>query len=355
TEEHNTRVGVASGMEASMLEDAKYVVDILKKNDVDFVAEDNFADSVKGVDGVPIRKMDTDVLIIVGSDKYLLKKLLELRQTETPILPLSSKGQPDFLFEISATNFDGIIGDLLDYNWKEEERRRLVAEISGKETPPLLNDIGIFARRSATLIRYSLLIDEEHFWKDGSDGLIVATPTGSTAYSLSVGGPIILSSSPVFSIIPVNSVNPARRPLVLSDELRVEIKDLTSSVAIEAVLDGQIRRKVDSHPVRIRRADSSAMFVKFSEERVEALRGKLLRKTETAEDVAHELPPSAKLVFKVLEYQGQLSQKEIIEETMLPSRTVRYALSLLMSEGLVSKKLSLRDSRQGLYNVTNKA
>ncbi|MHA2057774.1 MAG: hypothetical protein ACW979_09125, partial [Candidatus Thorarchaeota archaeon] len=134
-------------MEASMLEDAKYVVDILKKNDVDFVVEDNFADSVKGVDGVPIRKMDTDVLIIVGSDKYLLKKLLELRQTETPILPLSSKGQPDFLFEISATNFDGIIGDLLDYNWKEEERRRLVAEISGKETPPLLNDIGIFARR----------------------------------------------------------------------------------------------------------------------------------------------------------------------------------------------------------------
>ncbi|MHA2080586.1 MAG: NAD(+)/NADH kinase [Candidatus Thorarchaeota archaeon] len=214
-------------MEASMLEDAKYVVDILKKNDVDFVVEDNFADSVKGVDGVPIRKMDTDVLIIVGSDKYLLKKLLELRQTETPILPLSSKGQPDFLFEISATNFDGIIGDLLDYNWKEEERRRLVAEISGKETPPLLNDIGIFARRSATLIRYSLLIDEEHFWKDGSDGLIVATPTGSTAYSLSVGGPIILSSSPVFSIIPVNSVNPARRPLVLSDELRVEIKDLS--------------------------------------------------------------------------------------------------------------------------------
>ena len=342
-------------MEASMLEDARCVVDILKKHGTDFVVEDKLADSVKGIDGVPIRKIDADVLIIVGSDRYLLKKLLELRETDTPVLPLASKGQPDFLFEISATSFDGIVGDLLEEKWKKEERRRLVAEISGKETPPLLNDIGIFARRSATLIRYSLLIDNEHFWKDGSDGLIVATPTGSTAYSLSVGGPVILASSPVFSIIPVNSVNPARRPLVLSDELNVEIKDLTSSVAIEAVLDGQIRRKVDNHPVRIRKADSSAMFVKFSEERVEALSGKLLRKTETAEDVAHELPPSAKLVFKVLEYKGQLNQKEIIEETMLPSRTVRYALSLLMSEGLVTKKLSLRDSRQGFYHVTNKA
>ena len=355
TEEHKTRIGVASGIEASMLEDARHVVDILKKNGTDFIVEDKLAESVKGIEGVPIRKIESDVLIIVGSDRYLLKKLLELRQTDIPILPLASKGQPDYLFEISATSFDGIIGDLVENKWKKEERRRLVAEISGKETPPLLNDIGIFAKRSATLIRYSLLIDDEHFWKDGSDGLIVATPTGSTAYSLSVGGPVILTSSPVFSIIPVNSVNPARRPLVLSDELNVEIKDLSSSVAIEAVLDGQIRRKIDSHPIRIRRADSSAMFVKFSEERVEALRGKLLRKTETAEDVAHELPPSAKLVFKVLEYQGQLSQKEIIEETMLPPRTVRYALSLLMSQGLVTKKLSLRDSRHGLYHVTNKA
>ncbi|MFX1605070.1 MAG: hypothetical protein ACFFDD_04120 [Promethearchaeota archaeon] len=338
-----------------MLEDARYVVDILKKSGAEFVVEDRLSESLKGIDGVPIRKMNVDVLAIVGSDRFLLRKLMDLGQSTIPILPLASKGQPDFLFEISATNFDGVIGDLLNNNWKQEEHRRLVAEISGKETPPLLNDIAIFAKRSATLIRYSLHIDDEHFWKDGSDGLIVATPTGSTAYSLSVGGPIILASSRVFSIIPVNSVNPARRPIVLSDDLQVEIKDITSSVAIEAVLDGQIRRKVDNNPVRIRKSDSSAMFVKFSEERVEELRGKLLHKTETAEDAAHELPPSAKLVFKVLEYQGQLSQKEIVEETMLPPRTVRYALSLLMSEGLVTKKLSLRDSRQGFYHVTNKA
>lgn len=338
-----------------MIDDAKYVIDILTKNDTDFIVEDKLSASLKAPDGLPIKRMNVDVLIIVGSDRYLLRKLLELKQTELPILPLASKGQPDYLFEISTTSFDGVIGDLLDGNWKAEERRRLVAEISGKETPPLLNDIGIFAKRSATLIRYSLLIDGEDFWKDGSDGLIVATPTGSTAYSLSVGGPVVLSSAPVFSIIPVNSVNPARRPLVLSDDLNVEIRDLTSSVAIEAVLDGQLRRKVDNHPVRIRRSDSSATFVKFSEERVEELRGKLLKKTETAEVVAHELPPSAKLVLKVLEYQGQLSQKEIIEETMLPPRTVRYALSLLMSEGLVTKKLSLRDSRHGFYHVTKKA
>ena len=90
-------------------------------------------------------------------------------------------------------------------------------------------------------------------------------------------------------------------------------------------------------------------------EKVAELRGKLLKKAEASEDLAQELPPSAKLVLKVLEYQGQLSQKEIIEETKLPSRTVRYALSLLMSEGLVMKRLSLRDSRQGIYQVKKPA
>jgi NAD+ kinase len=243
------------------------------------------------------------------------------------------------------------VDDLLNGKWTRDEKKRLVAEIAGKETPPLLNDIGIFAKRSATLIRYSLLINGEHFWKDGSDGLIVATPTGSTAYALSVGGPVILNSSPVFSIIPVNSVNPSRRPLVLPNDMEVEIRDLTSSVAVEAVLDGQIRKKIDSKPVFVRKADHSAVFVKFESERVAALRGKLLKKSEMSDDLAHDLPPSAKLVLKVLEYQGQLSQKEIIEETMLPPRTVRYALSLLMSEGVVMKRLSLRDSRQGLYQV----
>ena len=345
-----TKIGLVSGQEAGMLEDTRSLIDILKHYKADYVLEEKLADNLKKI-GVSIKKMDVDIIAIVGSDRFLLKSLLDLGHTDTPILPIASMGQPDFLFDVMVSNFEYVVEDLISGRWTKEEKKRLVAEIAGKETPPLLNDVGIFARRSATLLRYSLLIDGEHFWKDGSDGLIIATPTGSTAYALSVGGPVILNSSPVFSIIPVNSVNPSRRPLVLPNDMEVEIRDLTSSVAIEAVLDGQVRKKVDGKPIKIRQADHSAVFVKFESERIAALRGMLLKKSEMSEDLAQDLPPSAKLVLKVLEYQGQLSQKEIIEETMLPPRTVRYALSLLMSEGVVMKRLSLRDSRQGLYQV----
>ena len=349
-EELSTKIGLVSGNEAGMLEDSKNLLDILKHWEADFILEEKLADKFK-TKGFSLKRMNADVIIIVGSDRVLLQSLLDLGHTDVPILPVASMGQPDFLFDVLVSNFEYVVDDLLNDRWTKDEKKRLIAEIAGKDSPPLLNDVGIFAKRSATLIRYSLLIDGEHFWKDGSDGLIIATPTGSTAYSLSVGGPIVLNSAPVFSIIPVNSVNPSRRPLILSNDIEIEIRDLTSSVAIEAVLDGQIRRKVDGKPIKIRQADSSAMFVKFESERVAALRGKLLKKSEMSYDLAQDLPPSAKLVLKVLEYKGQLSQKEIIEETMLPARTVRYALSLLMSEGVVMKRLSLRDSRQGLYQV----
>jgi NAD+ kinase len=347
------KIGLISGHEAGMLEDTRNLIEILKHYKADYVLEEKLATNLK-MKGVSIKKIEADVLLIVGSDRVLLKSLLDLGHSDTPILPVASMGQPDFLFDVQTSNFEYIVEDLLNEKWGKEEKKRIVAEIAGRKTPPLLNDIGIFARRSATLLRYSLLIDGEHFWKDGSDGLIIATPTGSTAYALSVGGPVILNTSPVFSIIPVNSVNPARRPLVLPDYMEVEIQDLTSSVAVEAVLDGQLRKKVDSKPIIIRQAKNSATFVKFDSERVAALRGKLQKKSEMSDDLAQDLPPSAKLVLKVLEYQGQLSQKEIIEETMLPARTVRYALSLLMSEGVVMKRLSLRDSRQGLYQVKKK-
>ncbi len=326
---------------------------MLKETNAQVLLEQKTADALKKT-GQPLKKMDVDIIAVIGSDRSLLATLLQLGPTEIPVLPISSKGQPNFLFDVAVANFDATVSDLLEGRWASEKKARLCADIEGKTSPPLLNDVAIFARRSATLIRYSLFLDGERFWKDGSDGLIIASPTGSTAYSMSVGGPVVLTPAPVISIIPVNSVNPARRPLIVSDEVTIEIRDLASSVTIEMVLDGQIRRKVDEGPVTIRRATSDAVFVKFSEERLADLRGKLIQKTEAFGDLAQDLPPSAKLVLKVLEYQGRLTQKEIIEETLLPSRTVRYAISLLISEGLINKHVSLRDSRQGIYSVSKK-
>jgi len=332
-----------------MLEDTRKILSVLRGKGSEIVLEKNIASSLKK-EGVPLRRLDVDIIAVIGSDSLLLKTLQEVGKSQTPILPIASKGQPDFLFDVSASEFDTIVNDLLEEKWTQDRHARLTANIQGKDTAPVLNEIGIFCKRSATLLRYSLSLNDEVFWKDGSDGLIIATPTGSTAYSMSVGGPVVLHPSEVFSIIPVNSVNPSRRSLIVPSNMIIEISDLSSSVSIEVILDGQKRIKAGDAPIIIKKSDADAIFVKFDEERLSALRGKLQRKIENSEHLQHGLPPSAKLILKVLEYNDQLTQKQIIEESMLPSRTVRYALSLLISEGLIQKQTSLRDSRQALYS-----
>ncbi|MHA1863108.1 MAG: hypothetical protein ACTSWA_05010, partial [Candidatus Thorarchaeota archaeon] len=122
-----------------MLEDARTVLDILKRSKADYIIERNLADNLKKK-GVPLKKMDVDALAIIGSDRFLLKSLLDLGHTDIPILPIASMGQPDFLFDVMVSNFDYIVEDLLGGRWTKEEKKRLIAEIAGKETPPLLND-----------------------------------------------------------------------------------------------------------------------------------------------------------------------------------------------------------------------
>ncbi|MFW9908497.1 MAG: sugar kinase [Candidatus Thorarchaeota archaeon] len=333
-----------------MTEDADAIVKLLGNNSFEIVFQDTL-NAISRPKGRDYKKEEPDVLVVVGSDRTLLNTLLSMADVSIPIFPVASRGHPGFLFDVTVTGFEQIVDDLVAKRWTVERRTRLVAIISGRKTPPTLNEVAIFPRRSATLLRYALHIGDEEFWQDGSDGIIVSTPTGSTAYSMSGGGPIVIHPANVFSIVPVNSANPSRRAIVVPDDIKIEIRDLTSSVRIEAVLDGQSRIPVKDGNIIIEKSVHDAIFVKLTDERIAALRGKLLIKAEVATEKTQELPPSAKLVLKVLEYHRSLSQKQIIEETGLPSRTVRYALSLLVSEALVRKQISLRDSRQAMYSI----
>ncbi len=336
--------------EAHTKDDTKSVVTEIEQAGGEVILEEHSAEILKRT-GIPLKRLDADVLAIVGSDRHLLSTLLKIGESSLPVLPISSTGQPTFFSEITVKGFETIVEDLISEQWVIEKRLRLVGNIGGRKTPPFINDLGLFCKRSATLLRYSLYLDGEMFWKDGSDGVLIATPTGSTGYSMSVGGPVILHPAHVMMFVSVNSTNPARRPLIVSDSMEIQVRDLDSSITIEAIVDGQRRMKVKDDPVLVKRADSDATFVKFDEEKLAALRGKLHKKSLSLDNAHHEIPPSAKLVLKVLEYQDQLTQKQIILETMLPSRTVRYALSILISEGIVKKQVSLRDSRQALYSV----
>ena len=328
---------------------ARKIVNSLKSKGTDIVVEESLAKKL-GLKGKSIKDMDVDMLICVGDDGVILKTLLELRDKQIPLLGVRTPGNLGFLAETSTTNFDSYIDNILEGNWKVEERSRIEAEIDGEKTSPALNEIAIFAKRSATLIHYTLKINEEFMWRDSADGVIVSTPSGSTAYALSAGGPIVTYDAPVLVVVPVNSLNQARRPLVVSDSREIIIDEIESPVTCEIILDGRIRENIEEKTVKIRKSKYGALFVKLSEGVFTPLKEKLYMKVRQWEE-KESLPPSAKLVLKVLEYEGPMTQKEIAEKTLLPRRTVRNALKILLQKELIVKKTTLRDARLSIYHI----
>jgi NAD+ kinase len=211
----------------------------------------------------------------------------------------------------------------------------------------VLNDVAVFPSKSAMLMEHVLKIDGRDVWHDSSDGIIVSTPTGSTAYSMSAGGPMVLEKSRVFIVVSVNSVDNTRRPLVVPYDTSLQVSDVTSRYHCEVVLDGgsriAVKKTLESY-----KHEFPARLVRLS--RDFSATSMLAKKVKLAEDLL-SMPPSAKLVLKTLEYEGALSQKDLSKRTMLPERTVRLSLSHLLTSGIVNRKTSLRDARQKIYEL----
>ncbi|MDP3765128.1 MAG: hypothetical protein Q8R04_01315, partial [Nanoarchaeota archaeon] len=229
-----------------------------------------------------------------------------------------------------------------------QKKSRIVAKFNESQKYPALNDIGLFPAKSASLMRYSLNVDGSQIWKDSADGIIISTPTGSTGYTFSAYGPIILGEPEILSITPIASLE-KKTTVIVSDNSSIKIADVQASSPV-VIMDGDVRIPLKSGTVEIERSKYDALFVQFSGEY--SIEKKLKKRTSVVlSSNIKNLPPSAKLIYKILSYEGDLTQKEIISATNLPERTVRYALELLLGKGLISHRPYLNDARQTVYGV----
>jgi NAD+ kinase len=328
------KLGLFSNLEPLYRNETKKIIEILKKYNVEF----EIFNSVK--------KTKCDILIVIGGDGTVLKVVRELKK-QIPILGVSKEGR--FLPEIEFDEFEISLKKLLKREYKIEERMRLTCEVDGLKLPSALNDIVITNSKGGGVIRYSLKIDDKLVWRDSGDGVIVSTPTGSTAYSLSAGGPIVVENADTFSIVPICSIS-NNKPLIINDSSIISIVDIFSNVGCDIVIDGQCRTKVNKKTLRIRKVKNPALFIRFSDKYLKIF-GKLREKAERV-ILPKDAPPSAKFIFKLLSYEGALTQKEIIAETELPGRTVRNALDYLINNEIIQKRIILKDTRQAIYFIS---
>ncbi len=289
-----------------------------------------------------------DCIIVLGGDRGVRNYFRYLTDSVIPVLGIGEAEASGFLAQIELKEFPIYLKRLKKQDYTIEEVTRLGIKIDGKNVYPVLNDVAVFPSKSAVLMEHTLRVNEEEVWHDSSDGIILSTPIGSSAYSMSAGGPVIFQDSPVFGIISVNSLDVTRRPLIVSNESVVVIDDISSRLHCEVVLDGidryKVRKMVEctkfSPPAKIIRMkkDSTAISA-------------LAKKVHLAEDLL-SMPPSSKLLLKTLEYEGSLTQKDLVNKTLLPDRTVRMALRHLLEKGFVKRKVSIRDARQKIYEIS---
>ena len=295
------------------------------------------------------KSIPVDCIIVLGGDKGVRNYFHRTFDTVSPVLGISEGEASGFLAQIDLREFSSYVNILKKQKYTIEEVPRLGVKIDGKNVYPVLNDVAVFSSKSAILMEHTLRVNGEEVWHDNSDGIIISTPIGSSAYSMSAGGPVLFQDSEVFEIISVNSLDVTRRPIIVSNKSLIEIDDIYARLHCEAVLDGLERYKVNK-TVECTKFAPSAKIIRLKKDFTAI--SALAKKVHLAEELLR-MPPSSKLLLKTLEYEGSLTQKDLANKTLLPARTVRLALSHLLKKGYIKKKVSIRDARQKIYEITN--
>jgi NAD+ kinase len=181
-----------------------------------------------------------DLAIVVGGDGTMLTAARELVRHGVPLVGVN-QGRVGFMTDIAYDDMQAGVGAILEGNYSIEERTLLDAELVRGNEKVLrtlaLNEAVIGKGSQGRLIEFDLAIDGEFIYTLRADGIIVATPTGSTAYALSAQGPILHPAVPALTLVPLNPHTLSARPVTISDRCAIEIK-LVHALDARAHFDG---------------------------------------------------------------------------------------------------------------------
>ena len=185
-------------------------------------------------------KNKADILFSIGGDGTLLNAISYIRDSNIPILGINT-GRLGFISSIAPDQIEQAINDVLNNNYKTNKRTLLSLKTSNnlfKNKNFALNEVAILKKDTSSMIKVDAYVDDEFLNTYWADGLIVSTPTGSTGYSLSCGGPIIAPGTNNIIITPIAQHNLNVRPIVINHNsiitLKVEDRDQLALVSLDS-------------------------------------------------------------------------------------------------------------------------
>ena len=173
-------------------------------------------------------------------------------------------GTVGFLTEIEVENTFEALDAILEGEWSKEKRTQLIISHEN-QTFRALNEVVIMTARPAKMLHYEISVDGEVVEELRADGLIISTPSGSTAYSMSAGGPIVDPKVGAFIIVPICPYKLGVRPFVVSDESEIRIKLLKRGKKAIFVMDGQVQKEVNyMEELVIKKSEKDVYFMRIN-------------------------------------------------------------------------------------------
>ena len=223
--------------------------------------------------GQPLAHMQVDVMIAIGGDGTILRAL---QLNEAKILGVNS-GSLGFLAEVYDTEVEPLLERVVKGDYKVEERLRLKVEVDGARLFDCTNEAVVHTAQIAKIRHFEIRVDDAIVERVQADGIILATPTGSTSYSMSSGGPIVDPRVDAVIATAIAPFKPASRPHVFPATSRVRVKLLKPKECL-LVMDGQHESHMKgTEEVVITASERRARFIRFRDDFYRRIEEKLSR------------------------------------------------------------------------------
>jgi NAD+ kinase len=233
--------------------------------------------ALPGVQPAESFPIDADIVLSIGGDGTFLRTAAWVGNAQVPIAGINT-GNLGYLSAVSIDQLSSFVDNILTGNYAIEKRTLIeVSQPHVRGWRYALNEVVMSKDDTAAIISAHAYLDGKELTTYKADGLIVATPTGSTAYNLSVGGPILQPTAPVWVVSPIAAHSLGMRPLVVSDTSQIEVHVTGRGHTFRLTLDGRSTTVPFDMVVKLRKAPFSTLIVQLNGSQFQdVLRNKLM-------------------------------------------------------------------------------
>lgn len=293
--------------------------------------------------------LDFDFFLCIHDDDVL--NVVREFDNLPPLLCIELAGDNSFFSQVTLNNLEWALRSYLDNEYVLDSRSLLQLKTNNR-TYNALNDVHITSSAINKRIRYDIRINNESLYADGSDSanaILVSTPTGSTAMSFNLGGALINPQSSVFQIISIASRNITTHHQIVPQESTIEV-EITESILPLVINVDNHQFKTSEKLFLLSKAPDKVAFIAFIEKRNNTHPQNKLKAKLSFEDT-RSLTSTAKFILYVLkDNEKPFTINELINITHIQNqKTIRSALNLLISKGLIKRRENYIDMREYLY------